>query len=68
MQIMWISNPESYNKPIIKYGTQPWRLNCTSYAITKTYNVGHYGFHGKIYKSILTNLMANTRYYYKVGD
>lgn len=34
----------------------PTKLNLKTYAIVKTYNVGHYGFHGKIYKAILSGL------------
>ena len=68
MQIMWVSNPESYNKPLVKYGLYPTQLNNTAYAVIKTYNVGHFGFHGRIYKAVLTGLQSNKRYYYKVGD
>jgi hypothetical protein len=68
MQIMWVSNPESYHKPIVHFGHFPTQLNHTAYATMKTYDVGHYGFHGRIYKAILTGLLPSTRYYYKVGD
>lgn len=68
MQVMWVSNPESYNKPVVHFGDLPTKLNRKAYAVTKTYNVGHIGFHGKIYKAVLTGLQNTKRYYYKVGD
>jgi len=33
-----------------------------------TYNVGHIGFHGRIYRAVMKNLQPLKRYYYKVGD
>jgi hypothetical protein len=30
--------------------------------------VGHFGFHGKIYRAVMKNLKPSQRYYYKVGD
>lgn len=40
----------------------------SSYAIKKTYNVGHEGFHGTIYKAVLVGLEYGKKYYYRVGD
>lgn len=33
-----------------------------------TYNKGNVGFHGRIYRAVLTGLEPNKRYFYKVGD
>lgn len=30
--------------------------------------MGHIGFHGRIYKAVMQNLIPLKRYYYKVGD
>ncbi len=43
-------------------------MNQISKATTTTYNVGHFGFYGKIYRAVMPNLKAGKRYYYKVGD
>lgn len=68
MQIMWVTTPDSYNTPVVHYGRFPSQLNHHAYAIISTYNVGHLGFRGSIYKAVLENLEPNKRYYYKVGD
>lgn len=68
MQIMWVTTPDSYPKPVVHYGRFPSQLNMKVYAVASTYNVGHMGFHGSIYKAVLTDLQPGKRYYYKVGD
>lgn len=68
MQVMWVSNPEQYSEPAVFFGTFPTKLNQMAKATTTTYNVGHVGFHGKIYRAVMTNLKPGQRYYYKVGD
>lgn len=68
MQVMWVTTPDSYPTPVVHYGNFPSKLDKKVYAIASTYNVGHMGFHGSIYKAILPNLQPNKRYYYKVGD
>lgn len=68
MQVMWVSNPEAYEQPVVKYGLYPSKLEQTVPANITTYNVGHYGFHGKIYRAVMKNLIHQKRYYYKVGD
>ena len=65
---MWVSNPETYEEPVVQYGLYPFQLSQSVYANVTTYNVGHLGFHGKIYKAIMTNLINGKQYYYKVGD
>lgn len=65
---MWVTNPVKYHKPVVYYGTYPTRMNQKVYAISKTYDKGHIGFHGQIYKAIMIDLEPNKRYYYKVGD
>ena len=56
MQVMWISIPIKYRNPVVKYGINPFNLNHKSAAIIDTYNVGHIGFHGFIYRSVLSEL------------
>lgn len=56
MQVIWVTTPDSYKKPVVHYGLFPSRLNKKAHAIISTYNVGHIGFHGSIYKAILPNL------------
>lgn len=56
MQVMWVSNPESYEQPAVKFGIYPTKLNQVSKATTNTYNVGHLGFHGSIYTAVMKNL------------
>lgn len=33
-----------------------------------TYNVGHLGFNGRIYRAVLGGLTPGERYFYRVGD
>lgn len=68
MQIIWVSNPDNYKTPIVHYGHFPSQLNNKVNAIISTYNVGHLGFRGSIYKAVLQNLESGKRYYYRVGD
>ena len=68
MQVMWVSNFISYDQPIVLYGMFETDLNLSSKATTTSYDVGHLGFHGKIYRSVMKGLQAGHRYYYKVGD
>lgn len=56
MQVMWVSTPEFYNKPIVQYGRLPTALKFEEEGIFTTYNVGHVGFHGRIYKAVMKNL------------
>lgn len=53
---MWVSTPEFYNKPIVQYGRLPTALKFEEEGIFTTYNVGHVGFHGRIYKAVMKNL------------
>ena len=68
MQIMWVSNPEMYEMPVVKYGLYPFQLTQQVRAKVSTYDVGHLGFHGKIYHAVMINLINDKQYYYKVGD
>ncbi len=52
----------------LKYGAFLTKLNNTVKANITTYNVGHMGFYGKIYRAVISNLEPLKRYYYKVGD
>lgn len=65
---MWVSTPESYSNPVVMYGASRTKLNQMSHATFTTYNVGHLGFHGKIYRATMKNLNPYSKYYYKVGD
>jgi hypothetical protein len=56
MQIIWVTVPDIAPKPVVHFGKFPSQLNQKVYAITTTYNVGHIGFFGGIYKAILPNL------------
>ena len=56
MQIMWVSTPQSYNKPIVQYGRLPGSLHMQQAGTYTSYNVGHLGFHGRIYRVVLKNL------------
>lgn len=68
MQVIWVSNPEHYEKPVVEFGHFPTRLDQRAQAVISTYNVGHLGFHGKIYKAVMSGLKPRQRYYYRVGD
>ncbi len=68
MQVMWVSNPERYSKPVVRYGLMPGRLTHKVYATSATYNVGKFGFHGLIYKAVMKDLTPLKRYYYQCGD
>jgi len=68
MQVMWVSNPEEYLEPVVFYGEYPTKLNQMEKATTDTYNVGHFGFHGRIYRAVMKNLKFGKKYFYKVGD
>lgn len=68
MQVIWVSNPEEYLQPAVMFGTLPTKLNQIAKATTATYNVGHLGFHGRIYTAVMKNLLPEKKYYYKVGD
>lgn len=65
---MWVTTPDSYPKPVVYYGRFPSKLDQKVNAIASTYNVGHMGFHGSIYRAVLPHLEPGKRYYYKVGD
>lgn len=56
MQVMWVSTPEVYEKPIVQYGRLPTSLKHEEAGTYTTYNVGHFGFHGRIYKAIMKGL------------
>lgn len=68
MLVMWATTPDSYKTPIVHYGHFPSKMDKKVSAIISTYNVGHLGFRGSIYKALLTGLEPNRRYYYIVGD
>lgn len=56
MQVMWVSTPEVYEKPIVQYGRLPTALKHEEPGTYTTYNVGHFGFHGRIYKAVMKGL------------
>jgi|JI7StandDraft_1071085.scaffolds.fasta_scaffold289209_1 hypothetical protein len=56
MQVMWVTVLDTVSKPVVHFGHFPSQLNKKSYAVTSTYNVGHMGFRGSIYKAVLTDL------------
>ncbi len=68
MQVMWVTAITNCTHPVVHYGRFPSQLNQKAYAVISTYNVGHIGFMGSIYKAVLPNLEPGKRYYYKVGD
>lgn len=68
MQVMWVSTPEHYNRPIVQYGRLPTALKSQSEGTFTTYDVGHLGFHGRIYKAVMKDLEPLKTYYYRVGD
>ena len=68
MQVMWVSVPEHYNKPAVHYGKYPTNLPHKAEGTWTTYDVGHLGFHGRIYRAVMTGLEPLKRYFYKVGD
>ncbi len=65
---MWVSNPESYSKPAVVFGTLSTKLSQVANATINTYDVGHLGFHGKIYTAVMKDLKPEQKYFYKVGD
>ena len=68
MQVMWVSTPELYNRPIVEFGRLPTALHFRAEGTYTTYNVGHGGFHGRIYKAVMKGLEPLKTYYYRVGD
>lgn len=69
MQVIWVSNPEHYNQPVVEYGHIPGMLNQKAEGTYHTYNVGKVGgFHGRIYMAVMKDLHPLTTYYYRVGD
>lgn len=56
MQVMWITSPDKYKHPCVKYGLEMNNLNMTANATSTTYNKGKLGFHGLIYKAVMTQL------------
>ncbi len=68
MQVMWASSPEFYNKPIVEFGRLPGELKGVVEGTWITYNVGHLGFHGRIYRAVIKGMEPLKRYYYRVGD
>lgn len=57
MQVIWVSNPEHYNEPIVQFGKIPGLLKNTVNGTFHTYNVGKVGgFHGRIYVAIMKDL------------
>ena len=63
MSIIFITNKE-YQKPIIKYGTDPKNLNNQAIPTNHTYSIGHFPFKGVIYSGVMTNLQHDTDYHY----
>ena len=68
MQVMWVSTPEKYNRPIVQYGKIPLAMGSEVEGTYTTYNVGRFGFHGRIYRAVMKGLKPLTKYYYRVGD
>ena len=68
MQVMWVSTPEVYEKPIVQYGRFPTMLKYEEPGTYTTYNAGHFGFHGRIYRAVMKGLEPLKKYYYRVGD
>ena len=65
---MWVSTPDKYNQPVVQYGRFPLDLKHEEKGTYTTYNVGHLGFHGRIYRAVIKGLTPLTKYYYRVGD
>ncbi len=53
MQVMWVSTPELYNKPVVEFGKLPGVFSGKVYGNWTTYNEGHIGFHGRIYRAVI---------------
>ena len=68
MQIMWVTQPDRYPSPIVKYGLSEHKLNMTAKATWSTYNAGKGGFWGRIYRAVMVGLEPGKKYHYKVGD
>lgn len=56
MQVMWITSPDKHKHPCVKYGLDAKKLDMTANATYTTYNAGKLGFHGRIYKAVMTQL------------
>lgn len=68
MQVMWVSNPDKYNKPAVYFGRMPTLIKDYVNATWTTYDVGKIGFHGRIYRAVIKGLTPFKNYFYKVGD
>jgi hypothetical protein len=53
---------------VVQYGRFPLGLKEQEEASYTTYNVGHLGFHGRIYRAVMKDLKPLTKYFYRVGD
>ena len=57
MQVIWVSNPEHYEEPILGYGRIPGMLKNIVKGTFHSYNVGKIGgFHGIIYVAVMKEL------------
>lgn len=56
MQIMWVSQPDRYPRPIVKYGESEGKLHMKANATWTSYNKGKVGFYGRIYRAVMTGL------------
>jgi len=65
---MWVTLLEKLLDPIVEYGIEPDKLDFIEKGVWNDYNVGHFGFHGRIYRATMKNLLPRTQYYYRVGD
>lgn len=65
---MWVTPHENLTSPVVFYGEKMDDLVNNIKGTWHTYNVGHLGFHGRIYVAYMRNLNPKTKYYYKVGD
>lgn len=68
MQVMWVTTPDKALAPVVHYGTNQLNMSAVKNATWEEYNDGHFGFHGRIYRAVMTGLEPNRRYYYRVGD
>ena len=50
------------------YGRAAAFLNQKAKGTFTTYNAGHIGFTGNIYRAVMTDLQPMQHYFYRVGD
>lgn len=64
MGVSWVTLSDVTS--VVEYGIKPLSLSSKNSGSTSTYVAA--GWRGRIHKAVMTDLVPNTRYYYRVGN